>query len=90
MAETDISQPAPVKLRCELGFYANLYKLHAMRITNAPDRIIDLAQDASFDTCANQIANDLAGIILMAQIQQFVFPTPCVTEQPPPAEVPRC
>ncbi len=51
---------------CE--FYPNLYKLHAVRISNAPDPIIDLAQDASFDTCANQQAIDLASIILMALI----------------------
>jgi len=78
-----------VKLLRELGFYPNLYKLRAVRIANAPDPIIDLAQDASFDTCANQRANDLAGIILMAQIQQCVFPHDVRTEQPPPAEVPR-
>ena len=58
----------------ELGFYPSLYKLHAVRLTNVLDPIIDLAQDASFDTCANQRANDLADIILMAQIQQFVCP----------------
>ena len=63
-----------MKLRCELGFYPKLYKLHAVRIANASDPIIDLAQIASFDTCANQRAIDLAGIILMAQIQQFVCP----------------
>ena len=45
-----------------------------MRITDVPNPSLDLAQDASLDTCVNQRANYLAGIILMAQIHQFVCP----------------